>query len=375
MDKVGLTIIGAGVVGLALAAELSADYDSLFVLEKETTVGSGISSRNSEVVHAGIYYPPHSLKASLCIEGNRLLTCLCQEKQLPFFPLGKYIVATNADECDALERLYENALESGLDSLVKKTASELQREEPAVQALAALYSPTTAVLNAHALMDYFHQRGKENGVEFGLGITPQSIQRQSSGDYLIQVRDTDGDTFEFLSEVVINAAGLASDTIAEMAGIDIDQAGYRLHYCKGDYFLVQGPTRRLLNHLVYPVPQPKLKGLGIHVTLDVAGNMHLGPDATYIERDLENYDVSESKKQAFWESAHRFFPALNIDDIHPERSGIRPKLQGPDDAFRDFVIAEETDKGLPGFINLIGIESPGLTAALAIGRHVRNTLG
>ncbi|MFC1478485.1 NAD(P)/FAD-dependent oxidoreductase [Candidatus Margulisiibacteriota bacterium] len=373
MEKVAVTIIGAGVIGLAIAAELSDKYDPIFVLEKENTYGTGISSRNSEVVHAGIYYPLGSLKADLCIEGNALMMELCTKNNLPFAQTGKYIIATDNNEVEMLDELLNNAKNCGLDTLIYKTGAEIAQEEPAVSALAGLYSPTTAVINAHSLMDYLYARDKAAGVELSFGVEPVSIIKQEDG-YLLEVRDTDGDTFQFISEIVINAAGLGSDTIAAMAGIDIEQAGYELHYCKGDYFLVHGEKRKMIKHLIYPVPQAKLKGLGIHVTLDVSGNMHLGPDAEYIDRDNISYDVSEAKREAFWKSVNKFFPALGIGSVQPERSGIRPKLQGPDDEVRDFVIREESDKGLPGFVNLIGIESPGLTAALAIGKYVKSLM-
>ncbi|MFC1595737.1 NAD(P)/FAD-dependent oxidoreductase [Candidatus Margulisiibacteriota bacterium] len=373
MEKVAVTIIGAGVVGLAIAAELAKTNDSVFVLEKEDTYGTGASSRNSEVVHAGIYYPPGSLKALLCIEGNRMLVELCQNNNISYKKTGKYIVATSDDELLALENLWQNAKDCGLETLVYKTEAALKKVEPQVSARGALYSPSTAVINAHELMDYLYQRSRESGVEYAFGVEPLSIEETLDG-YLVQIQDADNEVFEFVSEIVINAAGLSADEIAEMAGIDIDKAGYRLHYCKGDYFIVHGEQRKLIKHLVYPVPQPKIKGLGIHVTLDVAGNMHLGPDAEYISRDDLAYDVSDSKRQDFLSSVNKFFPALDIASIAPERSGIRPKLQGPGDEVRDFVIREEADKGLPGFINLIGIESPGLTASLAIAKYVEGLL-
>ncbi|MFH1428980.1 MAG: FAD-dependent oxidoreductase, partial [Candidatus Margulisiibacteriota bacterium] len=269
--------------------------------------------------------------------------------------------------------LLNNAKNCGLNSLIYKTKNEIKHEEPAISAIAGIFSPNTAVFNAHSLMDYYYARGKTAGVEYSFAVEPVSITKRHDG-YLIEVRDTDQDTFQFVSEIVINAAGLGSDTIAQMAGINIKEAGYELHYCKGDYFLVQGEKRKMIKHLVYPVPQPKLKGLGIHITLDISGNMHLGPDAEYIDRDNVNYDVSNQKQEAFWHSVNKFFPALDIGAVQPERSGIRPKLQGPSDDVRDFVIREEADKGLPGFINLIGIESPGLTAAPAIGKYVKGLL-
>ncbi|MFH1428976.1 MAG: FAD-dependent oxidoreductase, partial [Candidatus Margulisiibacteriota bacterium] len=261
MEKVAVTIIGAGVVGLAIAAELSAKYNPIFVLEKENTYGTGVSSRNSEVVHAGIYYPPGTLKSELCIKGNSLLTDLCIKNNIPLRQAGKYIIATDDDEVETLEKLLNNAKNCGLNSLIYKTKNEIKHEEPAISAIAGIFSPNTAVLNAHSLMDYYYARGKTSGVEFSFGIEPIDIVKQEDG-YLLSVRDTDGDTFQFLSEIVINAAGLSSDKIAEMAGIDIKEAGYELHYCKGDYFLVQGEKRKMIKHLVYPVPQPKLKGLG-----------------------------------------------------------------------------------------------------------------
>ena len=373
MEKVAVTIIGAGVVGLAVANELSKKYSPIYVIEKEDNYGTGISSRNSEVVHAGIYYPPNSLKASLCIEGNVLLTEYCKHHEVPFINIGKYIVAADSDDLPNLDKYYANALECGVKGLIQKSQKEINQVEPEIKNSGGIYSPNTSVLNVHDLMDVFHTQGQAKGVEYSFKTSVKSIYKDSDG-YIICVQDSDGDAFEFKSEIVINSAGLNSDTVAEMVGINIDKAGYRLHYWKGDYFIVQGPQRKLVSHLIYPVPPAELKGLGVHITIDVAGNMHLGPDTEYIGREKVYYDVSESKRENFWQAVNRYFPGLDKQSIQPERSGIRPKLQAPGDDVKDFVIKEESARGLPGFVNLIGIESPGLTASLAIAKYVQKLL-
>ena len=373
MEKTQVTIIGAGVVGLAIAAQLSKKYQSIIVLDKAETYGTEISSRNSEVIHAGIYYPPDSLKASLCIEGNQLLSAYCIEHNLPYNKIGKYIIATDTQEVEALDKLYENATTSGLDSLTYVTPQELKSAEPLIEAQSALFSPSTSICNVHELMHCLYNQALEYKVDFSFNTQVTNLEMIGS-DYLVEVLDNDGDVFSFHSEIVINAAGLHSDKVAEMLGLDITQHDYNLHYCKGDYCLVQGSARKSLHHLIYPVPHPNLKGLGIHITLDVAGNMHLGPDAEYISRDNLSYAVADQKVDVFWNAVKRFFPTLEKNMLTPERSGIRPKLQGPREGFRDFIISEESAKGFPNFINLVGIESPGLTACLSIAKYIQQII-
>ncbi|MCL4475999.1 MAG: NAD(P)/FAD-dependent oxidoreductase [Nitrospirae bacterium] len=358
-----ITIIGAGVIGLAIASELAESNLSLYILEKNETHGMGISSRNSEVIHAGIYYPPGSLKAQLCVEGREILYETCVKNSIPHMKRGKLIIATTEKEMGKVERLMHNALHNGVSSVSLLTQSEIRQKEPNIKAFGALYSPDTGILSAHSLMDYYLCSAKRKGAEIVYGTQVVGIERDTAG-YRIVTLNRDGEYFEFISERVINAAGLQSDIIARMVGKD-----YTLHYCKGDYFSINAAKRGLVQRLVYPVPEENHVGLGVHLTLDLQGRMKLGPDATYTDK-VEEYRVDASKRDLFYESAVRFLPFIRKGDIVPDMSGIRPKLQGYGKGFHDFVISED----LPGFINLVGIESPGLTAAPAIARHVKRIL-
>jgi L-2-hydroxyglutarate oxidase LhgO len=359
----GITIIGAGIVGLAIAAELSREEGCIYILERNSTHGMGISSRNSEVVHAGIYYPPKSMKSVFCIEGKELLYETCAKHAIPHQKMGKLIIAKTEEERGTLETLKMNAERSGVASLSLVDAKALCEMEPNIRAVAGLYSPDTGIVSAHHLMDYYLLSAKQRGAEIAYGTTVNGIERVPQG-YRITTTDASGERFEFVTERVVNSAGLYADEIAGMLG-----GKYSHHYCKGDYFSVNNVRRGMIQRLIYPVPEVNHVGLGVHVTLDLSGRMRLGPDATYIEK-TENYRVDAGKRDAFFESAVAFLPFIQRENVVPDMSGIRPKLQGPGEGFRDFVISEDH----PGFINLVGIESPGLTAAPAIARHVRSIL-
>jgi L-2-hydroxyglutarate oxidase LhgO len=358
-----IAIIGAGIIGLAIASALSDDKLNIYIVEKNVTHGMGVSSRNSEVVHAGIYYPPDSLKARFCIEGRELLYETCASNNIPHRKIGKLIIADTEQERGKLEELMRNAEQNGVFSLSFLEGTRIREMEPNIRAHAGLHSPDTGIVSAHHLMNYYLQKAKERGAEIVYGTNVTGIQKVSRG-YQITTIDASGDRFEFVTERVINAAGLYSDEIAGMLGTE-----YTLHYCKGDYFSVNNVKKEVVKRLIYPVPEVNHVGLGVHLTFDLSGRMKLGPDATYIER-AENYSVDAAKRDKFFEAAVKFLPFIRKEDIVPDMSGIRPKLQGPGEGFRDFVISED----FPGFVNLIGIESPGLTAAPAIARYVRDLL-
>ncbi|MBI4296201.1 MAG: NAD(P)/FAD-dependent oxidoreductase [Chloroflexi bacterium] len=363
---VDVTIIGAGVVGLGIAAQLSGKGRQVLLLEKNTTFGQETSSRNSGVIHAGMYYPEGSLKARLCVEGNHTLYELCQRYAIPYKNLGKLVVARDSREVVQLQALYQRGQRNGVSGLSLLSRDELKRLEPNVEGVAALLSATTGIVDAHALMRFFLGRARENGVMVAYCSEAIAIVPAPQG-YQVTVRDSDGLT-SFNTAVVVNSAGLNAHKVAELAGIDLAQANYRVHYCKGEYFRVG--RRGLVSRLVYPVPEPSLTGLGIHMTLDLEGETRLGPDTRYV--DAVDYKVDDSQKAAFYQSARNLVPQLQLDDLSPDFAGIRPKLQGPGESFRDFVIKNEVDRGLPALVNLIGIESPGLTASPAIARYVEN---
>ena len=358
-----VTIIGAGIIGLAVASEVADGKKDVYILEKNGSHGMGISSRNSEVVHAGIYYPAGSLKATLCVEGRELLYETCAKNKVPCRRLGKLIIATTEHEMDEVGRLMQNAIRNGVGSVSLLDAAEISRIEPNIKAAGALYSPDTGILDVHSLMDYYLHDARMRGAEIAYSTQVSAIEKASEG-YRITTRNNAGEYFEFATEKVVNAAGLHSDTVAGMIGGE-----YVLHYCKGDYFSISNVKKGTVNRLIYPVPEKDHVGLGVHLTLDLNGRMKLGPDTTYIDR-TEDYRVPASKGDRFYESAVRFLPFIKREDIVPDMSGIRPKLQGPGGGFRDFIISED----LPGFVNLIGIESPGLTAAPAIARRVKKML-
>lgn len=363
MDRIDITIIGAGVIGLAIAAEIARPDLSVFILEKNNAHGGGISSRNSEVIHSGIYYPEGSLKASLCVAGNRMLYEISVKNKLPHKKTAKLIVAVKKEEDEDLERLYDNGKKNSVTSLELISKKKVSDMEPNVQAHAALYSPDTGIISAHDLMKYFLATALNNKAHIVYQTKVVRVEKESN-HYRIFTHNAKGESFEYSSAVVINAAGLESDTIANMMG-----SNYRLHYCKGDYCSVSGVKKGTVQRLIYPVPAKKPIGLGVHLTMDLNGRFKLGPDTTFIDRK-EDYNVKSEKADFFYQSASQFLPFLKKENIHPDMAGIRPKLQGPADDFRDFVIKEDS----PGFINLVGIESPGMTASPAIARLVRKML-
>jgi len=363
MEKTDITIIGAGVVGLAIAAELARPDWSVFILEKNKAFGGGISSRNSEVLHAGIYYPEASQKARLCVAGNPMLYEMAARNGIPCKKIGKLIVAANSGEIDAIEKLHENGRHNGVTSLALISRRQIAQMEPHVQAEAALYSPDTGIIDTHALMNYFLKQAQNNKANLVCRTQVLRIEKEPNG-WRIFAQNDKGEGFDFLSAVVINAAGLSSDVIANQAG-----GHYHLHYCKGDYCGISGVKPGRVGRLIYPAPVKNQAGLGVHLTIDLNGRMKLGPDATFIDR-VEDYTVAPEKAALFYEHARKYIPFLKPENVHPDMAGIRPKLQGPDDAFADFVIRQDA----PGFINLVGIESPGLTASPAIARFVKAML-
>jgi L-2-hydroxyglutarate oxidase LhgO len=366
-DKADITIIGAGVVGLAIAARVASEDREVYVLEKNETFGLETSSRHSGVIHSGIYYPESSLKAKLCVAGNHMLYELGERYEIGCKRLGKLIVATSEEETGELQTLLARGQKNGVAGLRMLSKPEIKELEPNVEGVAAILSPSTGIIDSHALMRCFIARAKEGGVQIAYQTKVVAIKKVADG-YKVTVEDSTGKS-SFITKVLINCAGLHGDKVAELAGIDIDKAGYRLHYCKGEYFSVGSAKSNLVKRLIFPVPPPKVTGVGIHVTLDLEGRMRLGPSVEYV--DSLNYAVDNRHKPLFYDSVRRFLPCIEYDDLEPEMAGIRPKLQKPEEDIKDFVIREESDKGLPGFINLIGIESPGLTAAPAIAGYVR----
>jgi len=360
MEKVDIAIIGAGVLGLAAAARLSAEDRTVVVLDAAERYGTATSSRNSEVVHAGIYYPPGSLKSRLCHEGRKRLYDLAAQGSVWVKKTGKFIVAVNGEEVKRLESIKTSAQTAGAEGLRLVDGAYVRSKIPQLKVEAALWSPETGIVDSEDLMGYYHRRAEDRGAIFLFENAVTAASRKAGGYVLAFGKDRE----ELHARFVVNAAGLYSDKIAEMAGIDIDAAGYRIHWCKGHYFRYK--KNIAMPHLVYPVPVTH--GLGIHLTPDRQGRVRLGPDTKFV--DKIDYDVPADLAETFAESVRRYWPDIKARDLDPDTAGIRPKLSAPDEGPKDFVVREEADKDLPGWINLIGVESPGLTASAAVADEV-----
>jgi L-2-hydroxyglutarate oxidase LhgO len=274
------------------------------------------------------------------------------------------VVAVEEGEVEELERICEQGRRSGVEDLKLLSQAELRDLEPNVRGIAGLLSPSTGVVDCHHLMRFLYQQAVDRGVKFVFSSEVVGIDRE--GDrYRVEVREADG-VSHVNTHILINSAGLGSDKVAQSAGVDIDKSGYRLHYCKGEYFAASPKVGRLVERLIYPVPEHA--GVGIHLTSDFEDNTRLGPDVEYV--DEIGYAVDETKREMFYRFVVRYLPAIKMDDLTPDFVGVRPKLQAPGEGFRDFVISHEEGSGFHGLINLVGIESPGLTASLAIAKHV-----
>lgn len=371
LDSCDVVIIGAGVVGLACAERLSRDGREVLVLERHPAFGRETSSRNSGVIHAGMYYPTGSLKARLCVPGNRSLYAWCEERRVPFARTGKYIVATSAEDEAILAGILARGRANGVAGLEPVTGAAIAEAEPNVIATAGLWSPDTGIVDVHALMASLFEAARARGAVFAWRHAVTGIE-PGGGGYRMRVVGPGGEPLAVNARAVVNAAGLACDELAAMTGIDVDAVGYRLTYVRGLYFRIG--RRGLVRRLIYPVPPADLRGLGVHVTLDLDGGLRLGPNAEVLRDRSLDYGVPESAAPAFFEAASRYLRGLRPEDLTPDQAGIRPKLlagSGPS----DFVIAEEAARGLPGWVNLVGIESPGLTCCIEIGARVAELLG
>lgn len=359
-------VIGGGVIGLGIAARLAPRVKSLVLFERHEAWGQEISSRNSEVLHSGIYYASDSLKAAFCAKGQRMLYELARQANIPHKRCGKIIIAsTEAEEADLL-RLKACGERNGAKGLRMLTGAEVVAREPSVKAVAGLLAPESGIINAHALMDALAAIAQSHGADLIRGASVTGLEKVSNG-WKISYRDTDGEGV-LTSRVVINSAGLGAQTVMAMAGIDPEAAGLKLHLAKGEYFTVPSKYRNRLNSMVYPVPHKNLTGLGVHTVPDLSGGFKLGPNAFYV--DSIDYTVDESHAAEFYESARKYLPFLQPDDLVPAMSGIRPKLSAENEPPRDFYIRHEAERGAEGFFNLAGMESPGLTSCCTIGDYV-----
>lgn len=370
VSDVETVIVGAGVIGLACAAALAKRGDTVLVLEQNASPGQETSSRNSGVIHAGLYYPKNSLKGRMCVRGRELLYERAARRGIPHKKLGKLVIAADTSEVPKLEALTKTALDNGAPGLQLLDRAEVARREPHVRAAAALYSPETGIVDAHELVADYRAEAITHGAELILRTRVVGIERSSDRYRITTEQVASGERADVVCTQVINAAGLHASEIAALAGLPVAQLGYEQQLCKGDYFQVSARIGRMLSHLIYPMPVHA--GLGVHLTFDTGGQLRAGPDTEYIA--TPSYHVDPSKRTAFCAAVSRYLPMVTEDDFAPDYAGLRPKLQGPGQPFRDFVIEEGSPHGLPGFVNLLGIESPGLTASEAIAELVSSML-
>lgn len=370
MEKVEFLIIGAGVVGLSIAAELSKQFknSSLLLLERHNKFGQETSSRNSEVIHAGIYYPTGSLKAKLCVEGNQRLYQFCQKWEIPHKRIGKLIIARTEDEIPLLEPILAQGQRNGVTDLVLLNKDQIKKLEPNINAVAGILSPSTGIIDSHKLMLRLEWSALEQGAIIAYNHNIIGVESKGDG-YLVTYRNPAGQLETIHCRWLINCAGLNSDQIFSLLGINVDDIGYRIHPCKGEYFSVSYAKSALVSRLIYPPPLKELKGLGIHATKSLDGRLRFGPNAFYVE-ELD-YNVNETHAQEFCNAVSSYMPFLKHPDFQPDMAGIRPKIQAPGDPFRDFIVCHEVDRGFEGLINLIGIESPGLTSSLSLAKMVK----
>jgi len=369
VHDIEVAVIGAGAIGLACAAALAANGRSVVVLERNRRAGEETSSRNSGVIHAGLYYPTGSLKATLCVEGRRLLYQRCARDGVPHLRCAKILVATDDDERRKLEGIHAQGLANRAGELRLLDGPEVTRLEPQVRAVAGLLSPETGIVDVHALIDSYRREAEAHGAVVATGNTVTALEPRAGG-WRVRAR-TSSDEGELLARWVVNAAGLDASRVAALAGLDVTALGYQQRLCKGDYFRIAPRHAGLASRLIYPAPVHA--GLGIHITFDLGGKLLAGPDTEYIDRI--RYDVDPGKAGRFGAALRRYLPGIRDEDLEPDYAGIRPKLQGPGEPFRDFVIEEAGPHGTPGLVNLLGIESPGITASEAIARHVAAIIG
>ncbi len=360
-EQVEAVVVGAGVVGLAIARALAMSGREVIVLERAGMIGSETSSRHSEVIHAGIYYPPGSLKARFCVAGKHALYKFCESHGIPFRRCGKLVVATHDEQLPHLRRIADNAAASGVHDLEWITPAEVETIEPEVNCVAALWSPSTGIIDSHAFMLALQGDAEDAGAMLALLTPVVGGKLMNDG---IRIDCGGEDAMSLLAGVVINSAGLwAQDIAASIKGMPETQIppGY---YCKGNYYVLSGSSP--FSRPIYPIPEQA--GLGVHVTIDLAGQVRFGPDTEWI--DSIDYDVDPARADSFYEAVRRYYPGLPDGAIVPGYAGVRPKLQAPGEEARDFLIQSVDDHGIPGLINLYGIESPGMTASLAIADHV-----
>ncbi|WP_293853430.1 NAD(P)/FAD-dependent oxidoreductase [uncultured Alsobacter sp.] len=366
MTDVDATIVGAGVVGLAVARALALTGRSVLVLEAAEGIGTGTSSRNSEVIHAGLYYPTGSLKARMCVEGRRLLYAYCAERGIAHRKCGKLIVATDEHELQAVLGVARRGEANGVENLEMISGAAAMAMEPALFCVGALWSPETGIVDSHAYMLSMQGEVENAGGSFAFH-TP--FLRASAGGNAIAVETGGAEPFRFTTGLLVNAAGLAASTVGEAIHGLPAGAIPPTRYAKGNYFVLSG--RAPFTRLIYPAPHTH--GLGVHLTIDLGGQARFGPDVEWIEEP--NYDVDPARGAGFDAEIRKYWPGLPENALSPGYAGIRPKIAGPKDPAPDFRIDGPREHGVPGVVNLLGIESPGLTSSMAIAEEVVRRIG
>lgn len=360
VDQVQSVVIGAGVVGLAVGRALAQSGREVIVLEGADAIGTGTSSRNSEVIHAGIYYPAGSLKARLCVKGKEQLYAFCAEKGVDVRRCGKLIVATSAEQVAQLEHIQKKAAANGVHDLQLLSREQARALEPELECRAALLSPSTGIVDSHGLMLALQGDMENAGGALALLSPVASAQLQPDG---ILIRTADGT--ELLAQEVVNAAGLFAPSVAsKIQGLDARHVP-QAFYAKGNYFTLSG--RAPFSHLIYPVPEAA--GLGVHLTLDLGGQAKFGPDVQWVDSP-DQLEVDPQRCEGFYAEVNKYWPGLKAGSLAPGYAGMRPKISGPGDAAADFVIQGAGTHGVAGLVNLFGIESPGLTSCMAIADEV-----
>jgi L-2-hydroxyglutarate oxidase LhgO len=358
-------VIGAGIVGLAVARALARRGCEVVVADRAEAIGTGVSSRNSEVIHAGMYYPAASLRARHCVAGRRALYPYCESRGVPHRRLGKLIVASDDAEARKLEAIFAQGIANGVEGLDLRDAAGLRALEPDLRGVAALLSAQTGIVDTHALMLSLLGEIEDLGGALALHTPVERLAREA-GRWIVRFGGASPDAIAV--DAVVNSAGLDAQGIARRAEPYPAARIPPLVYAKGNYFGCAGP--RPFSRLVYPAPVEG--GLGVHATLDLAGRVRFGPDVEWI--DALDYRVAPERADSFYAAIRRYWPGLPDGALTPDYAGIRPKLTGPGQAAADFLIDGPADHGVPGLVHLFGIESPGLTASLSIAEDVADRL-
>jgi L-2-hydroxyglutarate oxidase LhgO len=386
--KVDSIVIGAGVIGLAIARSLAKRGRDVLILDKASFIGSETSARNSQVIHSGIYYPQHSLKAQLCVQGNRMMYEYCEERNIPFHRCGKLIVATSDEQLPTIHQLHQQAQRNGVTDTKIISKTEVQDMEPLVASCGALYSPSTGVVDAHAFMTRLLADAEADGATLALRTKVEDARIDRDGSVSLMAGN-----MWITSKYVVNASGLWADQIGKLIHTNpratqgspytLEWQPPRQYYCKGTYFQLQSATQPF-RRLIYPVPDPR-GGLGVHATIDLAGRVKFGPDIEWMDaREAEDpdsfdYTPDPARANSFYESIRTYFPSLAEKSLEVDYTGVRPKLSHPTlqattALNQDFVIATKKDHGIRGLVHLFGMESPGLTCSLALAEHVCDEL-